>query len=83
MSSQEQTEVDQADDAPPPNPSPAEDRSPDDRPNDERIAQVSDRIDKARAQAEDAGVLVDEDEETFADSGVTETEDDQTIAPPG
>ena len=44
---------------------------------------MSDRIDKARAQAEDAGVLVEENEETFADSGVTETEDDQTIAPPG
>ena len=50
---------------------------------DARIEALTERIDKARTQAEDAGVLVDEDEETFAESGVTEEEDDQTIAPPG
>jgi len=52
-------------------------------PDDERIARIGERIDKARSQAEDAGVLVDEDEGHFADSGVTDDEDDQTIAPPG
>jgi hypothetical protein len=56
-----------------------EDREPDDR----RIDQISERIDKARTQAEDTGVLVDEDEETFVESGATEEADDQTIAPPG
>jgi hypothetical protein len=55
----------------------------DDAPDGDRIARVAERIDKARSQAQDAGVLVEEDEEHFADSGATETEDDQTIAPPG
>ncbi|MDQ2826495.1 MAG: hypothetical protein M3Y04_06015 [Actinomycetota bacterium] len=54
-----------------------------DEPDDERIAHITERIDKARGQAEDAGVLIDPDEEHYADSGNTETEDDQTIVPPG
>jgi len=52
-------------------------------PDESRIDQITERIDKARSMAEDNGVLVDEDEETFAESGATEEEDDQTIAPPG
>jgi hypothetical protein len=51
--------------------------------DDERIAEITERIDKARSRAEDAGVVLDTDEEHFADSGATESEDDQTIAPPG
>jgi hypothetical protein len=50
---------------------------------DARIEAVTERIDKARTQAEETGVLVDEDEETFVESGATEEADDQTIAPPG
>lgn len=52
-------------------------------PDADRIAEVADHIDKARSHAQDAGVLIDEDEETFADSGATKGADDQTIAPPG
>lgn len=50
---------------------------------DERIEAITERIDKARAQAEEAGVLVDTDEARYADSGATEDDDDQTITPPG
>ena len=50
---------------------------------DERLEQLTERIDKARDRAEEAGVLVDTDEAKYADSGVTEEEDDQTITPPG
>jgi len=50
---------------------------------DERLEQLTERIDKARDRAEEAGVLVDTDEGTYADSGATEEEDDQTITPPG
>lgn len=81
MSDQEQPEDHQRDDGQPDDgPS-----GPDDGPSEEeRIEQITERIDKARAQAEEAGVLDDaEDQEEFADSGVTEEEDDQTIAPPG
>lgn len=49
----------------------------------ERVGQITERIDKARSKAEEAGVLVDEDEEEYVDSGATEEDDDQTIAPPG
>lgn len=52
-------------------------------PDADRIAEVAERIDKARSHAQDAGVLIDEGEETFADSGATKSGDDQTIAPPG
>ena len=62
-------------------------------PSDEdRLDQLTERIDKARSQAEEAGVLVDEDEaegrdahgeEEFVESGASEEQDDQTIAPPG
>ncbi len=63
----------------------AGDSGDDDRPptEDERLEQITERIDKARAQAEDAGVLEDEDDEEYVESGATETEDDQTITPPG
>jgi len=54
-----------------------------DAPDEGRLAELGERIDKARSKAEDAGVLVDEDEEHFVDSGATEADDDQTIAPPG
>ena len=57
----------------------------DDRPptDDERLEQITERIDKARAQAEEAGVLDDSDDEEYVESGATEEEDDQTITPPG
>lgn len=56
-----------------------------DRPptEDERIEQLTDRIEKARTQAEEAGVLVDDDANEYVDSGAPEEEDDQTITPPG
>jgi phage shock protein A len=58
-----------------------------DTPDAERLKQIDERIDKARSQAEDAGILVDEpvgeNAEEFADSGATPAADDQTIAPPG
>jgi hypothetical protein len=50
---------------------------------DERLEQVTERIEKARAQAEEAGVLEDNEEEEYVESGATEEEDDQTITPPG
>lgn len=88
MSDQEQPEDHQSDDGQPddgpsePDNGPSE---PDDGPREEeRIEQITERIHKARAQAEEAGVLDDaEDQEKFAESGATEEEDDQTIAPPG
>jgi len=60
-----------------------------------RLDDLGDRIESARAQAEEhvegvaepedqsagAGAGGDGDEETFADSGDDESEDDQTIAP--
>lgn len=60
-----------------PAPTPAEE--PDD------LAQVGERIDKARAQAEEAGVLADDDEDAYVESGSDRSEDldDQTITPPG
>ncbi len=64
-------------------PGPPTPRKGDDGPEEERIAAVSERIDKARSQAEDAGLLVDTDEERYADSGITPSDDDQTIVPPG
>jgi len=55
-----------------------------DTPDPDRLDQLDDRIDKARSTAEDAGILVDPDEERYADSGtVGEDQDDQTIVPPG
>lgn len=53
------------------------------KPDDDPLERITERIDKARAQAEDAGVIDDTEEEYFAESGATEVEDDQTIAPPG
>ena len=67
----------------------AEDKPPTDE---ERLEQLGERIDKARSQAEEAGVLVDEEEaegrdvhgeEEFVESGASDDQDDQTIAPPG
>jgi len=53
-------------------------------PDPERLDQIDERITKARAQAEDAGVIDDPDKETFVESGTQgEGSDDQTIAPPG
>ncbi len=80
MSSQEQPEDQQPDDD-----EKAEAEKPDDDApptEDERLEQITERIDKARTKAEDAGVLEDEDQE-YVESGVTEEEDDQTITPPG
>lgn len=55
-----------------------------DTPDPDRLDQLDEHIGKARSRAEDAGVLTDPDEETFAESGtVGEELDDQTIAPPG
>jgi hypothetical protein len=52
--------------------------------DDERIERIEDEIDSARRTAEDADLLEDPDEPTFADSGtVGREEDDQQIAPPG
>jgi hypothetical protein len=51
--------------------------------DDERIEQLTERIEKARTRAEDAGVIEDTDEEDYVESGATEEEDDQTITPPG
>ena len=53
------------------------------RPDPERLEQIGARIDKARGQAADAGVLIDPDEERYADSGNNPSADDQTITPPG
>ena len=52
--------------------------------DDSRLDAVQDHIDKARTDAEDAGMLDDPDEQKFHESGTIEPEaDDQTIAPPG
>ena len=52
--------------------------------DDERIERVQDEIDSARSAAEDADILPDPDEPTFADSGtIAPDQDDQQIAPPG
>ncbi len=51
--------------------------------DDERIEQLTERIEKARTQAEDAGVIKESDDEAYVESGATEGEDDQTITPPG
>jgi hypothetical protein len=50
---------------------------------DERIEALTERIEKARTKAEDAGVIDDPDAEEYVESGASEEEDDQTIAPPG
>ncbi len=57
----------------------------DDVPDEERLQQVQDDIDSARKNAEDADVLVaDEEEPQFHESGEQDPElDDQTAAPPG
>jgi hypothetical protein len=63
-----------------------EPEEPEEPTEEERLEQLGERIDKARSQAEDSGVIGDEgedDEREFADSGATEDQDDQEIAPPG
>ena len=59
------------------------DRPDPDRIDPERLDQIGERIDKARSQAVDAGVLIDPDEERYDDSGANPSADDQTITPPG
>ena len=62
----------------------AEDHSDDEPPTDEeRIEQLTEHIEKARARAEDAGVIEDTDDAEYVESGATEDQDDQTITPPG
>jgi hypothetical protein len=62
-----------------------DDSEEDDTPptDEERLEQLTERIEKARTQAEEAGVLTDDDAEEYVESGATEEEDDQTITPPG
>lgn len=85
MSIQDQPEDTHADEEQPAEAAPDEPGVAKEPSEDERLEEIGERIDAARKKAEDAGVIVDEDEneETFADSGATEEEDDQTIAPPG
>ena len=49
------------------------------------LEDIDERIDKARAKAEEAGILEDAEQERYVESGTgeAEEEDDQTIAPPG
>lgn len=53
--------------------------------DDARLADLGDRIQSVRAEAEDAVEGVAEPEEEYVDSGSERSaqEDDQTIAPPG
>ena len=51
--------------------------------DDERLDEVQEQIDRAREEAEDAGILDDPDEPTYYESGERSDIDDQTIAPPG
>lgn len=52
--------------------------------SDDRLDQLGERIDDAREQAEDAGILDDPDEQKFYESGEEgREEDDQTVTPPG
>ena len=50
---------------------------------DEKLDHVEQDIERARDQAEDAGILDDPDEPKFYESGELSDVDDQTIAPPG
>ena len=51
---------------------------------DTRLDDLQQDIDKARHDAEEAGILPDPDEPRFYESGTIHPElDDQTIAPPG
>ena len=49
---------------------------------DPRVDAVEEKIEKARQDAEDAGILEDPDEQHYYESGA-EGDDDQTITPPG
>jgi hypothetical protein len=52
--------------------------------DDSRLDAIEDHIDKARKDAEDAGILEDPDEQRYYESGEEgRAEDDQTIVPPG
>jgi hypothetical protein len=85
MSSQQQPEDQSADDQEEGDgPDGAGSDEPEKPSEDERIEELTEHIEKARAQAEDAGVLgAPDEEEEFADNRATPSEDDQTIAPPG
>ena len=55
-----------------------------DQDSDDRLDKLGERIDDARQQAEDAGILDDPEEQRFFESGEEgEDSDDQTVAPPG
>lgn len=92
MSSQEQPEDQSADDqtesaepetAGPDQAAEATDEHVDGNAEDQRLEELGEHIDKARAHAEDAGVIEDLDEQEYVDSGATPAQDDQTITPPG
>ena len=90
MSSQEQPEDqppadEMAEEEPSAGAEGTEEEPDDDEPptEEDRIEQLTERIEKARTRAEDAGVIEDSDEEEYVESGATEDEDDQTITPPG
>jgi hypothetical protein len=52
--------------------------------DDPRLEQVEKDIAAAREEAEDAGILDDDDQQKFYESGdMSKGEDDQQIAPPG
>ena len=52
--------------------------------DDSGLDAIEDHIDKARKDAEDAGILDDPDEQKYYESGEEgRAEDDQTIVPPG
>ena len=50
--------------------------------DDPRLDAVEEKIEKARQDAEDAGILEDPDEPRYYESGA-DGGDDQTITPPG
>lgn len=51
---------------------------------DERLEKVGEKIEQARREAEDAGILDDPDEPKYYESGdLGKDQDDQEIAPPG
>lgn len=63
----------------------SDDDAGDDAPptDEERIDRITERIDKARTKAEEAGILEDTADGEYVESGATEEDDDQNITPPG
>jgi hypothetical protein len=58
--------------------------APTPRDDDTALDDLGEQIERTKEQAVDAGILPDEDAQTFADSGTIRPDlDDQTIAPPG